>query len=263
MSMASCFHVDTRDRRNKMAVSWGKLAGGKLAYSPSCPAASHLAVCVATKHVAYYRALQFGDILVTTILYLLQQYRSSYLTLGTSSSTAATRAISATTATRAISATITTRAISANTATRAISATIATRAISATTATRAISATTATRAISATIATSFVKKKSDRRRPSETRGPIRQKWNSPRACGPRPVPMVAPGGHFFSNSGLAEYIYTTIGDACVCTIWPISARTTSFRHQTSRKFFSHSNFPIPYLWTAFCVPLSFVFYEKQ
>ena len=61
----SCFHVDTRDRRNKMAVSWGKLAGGmavswgklaggKLAYnySSSCPAASHLAVCVATKHVA-------------------------------------------------------------------------------------------------------------------------------------------------------------------------------------------------------------------
>ena len=37
-----------------MAVSWGKLAGGKLAYnySSSCPAASHLAVCVATKHVA-------------------------------------------------------------------------------------------------------------------------------------------------------------------------------------------------------------------
>ena len=50
---------------------------------------------------------------------------------------------------------------------------------------------------------------------------------------------------------------------CVCTIWPISARTISFRHQTSRKFFSHSNFPMPYLWTAFCVPLSFVFYEKQ
>ena len=39
-----------------------------------------------------------------------------------------------------------------------------------------------------------------------SRGPIRQKWNSPRACGPRPVPMVAPGGHFFSNSGLAEHI---------------------------------------------------------
>ena len=28
-------------------------------------------------------------------------------------------------------------------------------------------------------------------------------------------------------------------------------RTLSFRHQTSRKFFSHSNFPIPYLWTTF------------
>ena len=30
-----------------------------------------------------------------------------------------------------------------------------------------------------------------------------------------------------------------------------------------RKFFSHSNFPIPYLWTAFCVPLSFVFFTKN
>ena len=49
---------------------------------------------------------------------------------------------------------------------------------------------------------------------------------------------------------------------CVCKIGPISARTLSFRHQTSRKFFSHSNFPIPYLWTAFCVPLSFVFLRK-
>ena len=62
-------------------------------------------------------------------------------------------------------------------------------------------------------------------------------------------------------------IYTTIGEACVCVcvckIGPISARTLSFRHQTSRNFFSHSNFPIPYLWTAFLVPLSFVFYEKQ
>ena len=28
-------------------------------------------------------------------------------------------------------------------------------------------------------------------------------------------------------------------------------------------FFSHSNFPIPYLWTAFCVPLSFVFFTKN
>ena len=50
---------------------------------------------------------------------------------------------------------------------------------------------------------------------------------------------------------------------CVCKIWPISARTLSFRHQTSRKFFSHSNFPIPYLWTAFCVPLSFFFFTKN
>ena len=47
-------------------------------------------------------------------------------------------------------------------------------------------------------------------------------------------------------------IYTTIGDACVCVcvcvckIGPISACTLSFRHQTSRKFFSHvATFPSP------------------
>ena len=50
---------------------------------------------------------------------------------------------------------------------------------------------------------------------------------------------------------------------CVCKILPISAHTLSFRHQTSRNFFPHSNFPIPYLWTAFCVPLSFVFFTKN
>ena len=50
---------------------------------------------------------------------------------------------------------------------------------------------------------------------------------------------------------------------CVCKIGPISDRTPSFRHQTSRKFFSHSDFPIPYLWTAFCIPLSFVFTKNN
>ena len=50
---------------------------------------------------------------------------------------------------------------------------------------------------------------------------------------------------------------------CVCKIWPISALTFSFRLQTSRKFCSHSKIPIRCLWTAFCVPLSFIFYEKQ
>ena len=61
----------------------------------------------------------------------------------------------------------------------------------------------------------------------------------------------------------SKNIYATKGAACVCKIWPISVRTLSFRHQTSRKFFSHSNFPTPYLWTAFCVPLSFVFFTKN
>ena len=53
--------------------------------------------------------------------------------------------------------------------------------------------------------------------------------------------------------------------ACVsvCTIWPSFARTLSFRLQTSRKFCSHSNIPIRYLWTAFFVPLSFIFFTKN
>ena len=50
---------------------------------------------------------------------------------------------------------------------------------------------------------------------------------------------------------------TTKGDASVCLCAKFDKR-----HQTSRKFFSHSNFPIPYLWTAFCFPLSFVFYPR-
>ena len=40
-------------------------------------------------------------------------------------------------------------------------------------------------------------------------------------------------------------------------------QTLSFRIQTSRKFCSHSKIPIRCLWTAFCVPLSFIFYVKQ
>ena len=65
------------------------------------------------------------------------------------------------------------------------------------------------------------------------------------------------------RQGVPLYLYYYRRRVCVCKIGPIPARTLSFRHQTSRKFFSHSNFPIPYLWTAFCIPLSSVFYEKQ
>ena len=53
------------------------------------------------------------------------------------------------------------------------------------------------------------------------------------------------------------------GCVSVCKIWPISARTLLFRIHTSRKFCSHSKIPIRCLCTAFCVPLSFIFYEKQ
>ena len=60
-------------------------------------------------------------------------------------------------------------------------------------------------------------------------------------------------------------ILTTNWAACVCVrkIWPISSRTVSFWIQTFRKFCSNSKIPIRCLWTAFCVPLSFIFYEKQ
>ena len=58
-------------------------------------------------------------------------------------------------------------------------------------------------------------------------------------------------------------ILTTNLAVCVRKILPISALTLLFRLQTSRKFCSHSKIPIRCLWTAFCVPLSFIFYEKQ
>ena len=63
---------------------------------------------------------------------------------------------------------------------------------------------------------------------------------------------------------LASLIYTTIGDACVCVcvckIGPISARTLSFRHQTSRKFFHIATFPSPTFGPlfAFHCPLFFL-----
>ena len=46
-------------------------------------------------------------------------------------------------------------------------------------------------------------------------------------------------------------------------MWPISARTLSFLLQTSRIFCSHSKIPIRSLWTAFCVPLSYIFFTKN
>ena len=61
-------------------------------------------------------------------------------------------------------------------------------------------------------------------------------------------------------------IYTTIGEACVCVCAKFDQFLPVRPHLDTKRpvnFFSHSNFPIPYLWTAFCVPLSFVFYEKQ
>ena len=65
---------------------------------------------------------------------------------------------------------------------------------------------------------------------------------------------------FILTTNLAAVV---CGCVSVCKIWPISACTLSFRIQTFRKFCSHSKIPIRCLWTAFCVPLSFIFYEKQ
>ena len=75
-------------------------------------------------------------------------------------------------------------------------------------------------------------------------------------------------GQFTYNirgGGMDQFILTTNLAACVCVrnILPISALTLLFRLQTSRKFCSHSKIPICCLWTTFCVPLSFIFYEKQ
>ena len=69
-----------------------------------------------------------------------------------------------------------------------------------------------------------------------------------------------------SRKAAFSRLISTTNFCRVChQILPISARTLSFRLQTSQKFCSHlySNIPICYLWTAFCVPLSFIFYEKQ
>ena len=63
-------------------------------------------------------------------------------------------------------------------------------------------------------------------------------------------------------------ILTTNLAACVCLCvcaqnFTNFCPTLLFRLQTYRKFCSHSKIPIRCLWTAFCVPLFFIFYEKQ
>ena len=63
-------------------------------------------------------------------------------------------------------------------------------------------------------------------------------------------------------------ILTTNLAACVCLCvcaqnFTNFCPTLLFRLQTSQIFFPHSKIPIRCLWTAFCVPLFFIFYEKQ
>ena len=65
-----------------------------------------------------------------------------------------------------------------------------------------------------------------------------------------------------------HHILTTNLAACVCLCvcaqnFTNFCPTLLFRLQTSRKFCSHSKIPIRCLWTAFCVPLFLIFYEKQ
>ena len=74
--------------------------------------------------------------------------------------------------------------------------------------------------------------------------------------------ILSPPNLYYYRRGARVCVCVCVCVCVLCKIGPISARTLSFRHQTSRKFFSHTNFPIPYLWTAFCVPLSFVFLRK-
>ena len=53
-------------------------------------------------------------------------------------------------------------------------------------------------------------------------------------------------------------------DVCQCAKFDqfLPARS-HFESKRSEKICSHSKIPIRCLWTAFCVPLSFIFYEKQ
>ena len=70
-----------------------------------------------------------------------------------------------------------------------------------------------------------------------------------------------------TNDGILTTNLAAVVCVCVCVcvrkIWPISALTLLFRIHTSRKFCSHSKIPIRCLWTAFCVPLSLIFYDKR
>ena len=73
---------------------------------------------------------------------------------------------------------------------------------------------------------------------------------------------------FYVMSAVGSHILTTNLAACVCLCvcaqnFTNFCPTLLFRLQTSRKFCSHSKIPIRCLWTAFCVPLFFIFYEKQ
>ena len=74
-------------------------------------------------------------------------------------------------------------------------------------------------------------------------------------------------GHYIGHLDILTTNLAAVVCVCVCVcvrkIWPISALTLLFRIHTSRKFCSHSKIPIRCLWTAFCVPLSLIFYDKR
>ena len=74
------------------------------------------------------------------------------------------------------------------------------------------------------------------------------------------------GKNFFSKFCFksSSVIYTTIGDACVCVckIGPISARTLSFRRQTSRNFHI-ATFPSPTFGPLFAFHCPLFFLRKR
>ena len=84
------------------------------------------------------------------------------------------------------------------------------------------------------------------------------------------LPWVSPIS--YQPSDLISHIYTSyysipVPEIClhksVFKICPISTRTVSIRHQSSRKFVYAYMLPIRDLWTARFLCLSFVFYDKK
>ena len=80
------------------------------------------------------------------------------------------------------------------------------------------------------------------------------------------LPMISGWRHDKAKQFWNCDIYTTKGAASlksVLKIGPISTRTASIQHQSSRKFVYAYILPVRDLWTARFLLLSFVFYDKN